>query len=161
MTNNRTFWSFFFLVSFCWTFSFQRKNPPTKNLSRLHGITPHPITLTLICQPTPHHVIIPHGRVSEWFMVPVLKTGERKLRKFESCPFRQEIIMKNSKKQITTTIHPDIPTVSEQIRGKHFGNSTSDKQRIIARIILIATPILFVIYILIKLLVLDSPLLTN
>lgn len=31
------------------------------------------------------------GRVAEWLMALVLKTSKRELRRFESCPFRQEV----------------------------------------------------------------------
>ena len=34
--------------------------------------------------------MIVNGRVAEWLMAPVLKTGKLTLRRFESCPFRQK-----------------------------------------------------------------------
>ena len=36
--------------------------------------------------------MIVSGRVAEWLMAPVLKTGKLTLRRFESCPFRQKVV---------------------------------------------------------------------
>ena len=36
--------------------------------------------------------MIVSGRVAEWLMAPVLKTGKLTLRRFESCPFRQTVV---------------------------------------------------------------------
>ncbi len=37
-------------------------------------------------------VIMASGRVAEWLKAPVLKTGRLTPRRFESCPFRQEVL---------------------------------------------------------------------
>ena len=66
--------------------------------------------------------------------------------------------MKSSKKQAEAIIQSDVPTIPEQIRGKYLGNATNNKQRIVARIILIAVPMLLIVYVLIKLFILKEPL---